>query len=65
MLQMCYQNLGKERTADAIRDKFSLVASNISIDEIQEFLLNLYNKSPFYRKLFVFGYRVLKKLNKK
>jgi GT2 family glycosyltransferase len=63
LLQICYHSLGNEETAKSIKEKFSLVANNIGIDEIQEFLLALYNKSPFYRKLFIFGYKILKRIS--
>jgi len=64
LLQMCYHHLGREKTSERIKEKFSMVANNINLEDIQNFLLDLYNKSPFYRKLMIFGYKVLKKINR-
>ena len=65
LLENCYRQLGYEETSNEIKEKFSLIANNINLEDIQNFLLELYNKSPFYRKLLIFGYNVLKKITKK
>ena len=61
LLQKCYNNLGFTNTADFLKRKTSVVAENINLRDVEDFLLNLYNKSPFYRKLLIFGYKILKK----
>ncbi len=65
LLQLCYNNLGNKNTAELIRRKMSLTAENINLVEVEEFLIHLYNKNVFYRKLFVFGYKLLKMLSRK
>ncbi|MCH8860605.1 MAG: hypothetical protein IH843_05655, partial [Thaumarchaeota archaeon] len=65
LLQQCYNNLGNKNTAELIRRKMSLTAENINLVEVEEFLIHLYNKNVFYRKLFVFGYKLLKMLSRK
>ena len=65
LLQLCYNNLGNKNTAELIRRKMSLTSENINLVEVEEFLIHLYNKNVFYRKLFVFGYKLLKKLSRK
>ena len=62
LLQDCYKKLGNNKTAEFIKKKTSKLPENISMKEIQEFLLSLYNNSPFFRKLFIVGYKILKKL---
>jgi len=64
LLYQCYKNLNSKKTADFILDQSKLAVENISFDEIETFLLKLYNKSYFYRKLLVLGYKILKKLSK-
>lgn len=62
LLQNCYNSLGNAKTAKFIKNKASVVAENINLKDIEEFLLALYNKSPFYRKLLISSYKLLRKL---
>ena len=64
-LLQCYKNLGNKQTAELIQRKMSLTSENINLEEVQDFLINLYNKNVFYRKLFVYGYKLLKKISRK
>jgi len=64
LLQECYNRLGNNNTAEFIRRKTSVTAENINLQEVEEFLINLFNKNIFYRKLFTIGYKILKKLHK-
>ncbi|MDH3764695.1 MAG: glycosyltransferase family 2 protein [Nitrosopumilus sp.] len=63
LLQKCYKNLGNTITVEFLKDKTEIVAENINLKDVEDFLINLYNKNSFYRKLFLFGYKVLKRLN--
>ena len=65
LLKECYKNLGNITTSEIIKNKMSLSAENINLPEVQEFLMDLYNKNTFYRKLFVYSYKILKKISKK
>lgn len=64
MLQQCYRNLDNEKTSKFIQKKLSIFAENINFQDVEQLLLKLYNKSPFYRKLFILGYRFLKKISR-
>ena len=63
LLQKCYKNLGISGTVEFLKDKTEIVAENINLKDVEDFLINLYNKNSFYRKLFLFGYKILKRLN--
>jgi len=65
LLHKCYKNLGNKSTEELIRRKMSFTSENINLQEVEEFLINLYNKSAFNRKLLVFGYKFLKKISRK
>jgi GT2 family glycosyltransferase len=62
LLQKCYKNMGFSNTADLLKRKTHLVAENLNLRDVEDFLLKLYNKSSFYRKLFIFGYKILKRI---
>lgn len=63
LLQKCYKNLRNTITVELLKDKTEIIAENINLKDVEDFLINLYNKNSFYRKLFLFGYKVLKRLN--
>ena len=65
LLHKCYKNLGNKSTEELIRRKMSFTSENINLHEVEEFLIHLYNKSAFNRKLLVFGYKFLKKVSRK
>jgi len=60
LLQHCYKKLGNFHTYEFIKNKTSTMPENINLREVQEFLEDLYLRSPFYRKLLIFGYKFLK-----
>jgi len=60
LLQDCYKNLGKFYTYEFIKNKTAKMPENINLREIEEFLEDLYLRSPFYRKFLIFGYKLLK-----
>jgi GT2 family glycosyltransferase len=64
LLQKCYKNLGLLKTVEFLKRKTNVVAENINLRDVEDFLLRLYNKSSFYRKLFIFGYKLLKRFTK-
>ena len=64
ILQQCYRNLNNKITSKFIQKKVAITAENINFHEVEQFLLDLYNKSTFHRKLLVLGYKILKKLSK-
>jgi GT2 family glycosyltransferase len=61
LLQKCYKNLGLLNTVEFLKRKTEIVAENINLRDVEDFLLRLYNKNSFYRKLFVLGYKLLKR----
>jgi len=63
LLHNCYKSLGNQKTSEFIKRKTSIIAENINLKDVEEFLMNLYNKNIFYRKLFIFGYKLLKKFS--
>jgi GT2 family glycosyltransferase len=63
LLQKCYRNLGLIKTAELLKRKTTMVAENINLRDVEDFLLKLYNKNIFYRKLFIFGYKILKRIS--
>ena len=65
LLHKCYKNLGNKSTEELIRRKMSFTSENINLQEVEDFLIHLYNKSAFNRKLLVFGYKFLKKVSRK
>ena len=62
LLQKCYNNLGNSETVNLLKRRTELVAENINFRDVEDLLLKLYNKSPFYRKLFILGYNFLKRI---
>jgi len=65
LLHKCYKNLGNKSTEELIRRKMSFTSENINLHEVEDFLIHLYNKSAFNRKLLVYGYKFLKKVSRK
>lgn len=63
LLQQCYKNLGNEKTSNFIQRKMSFTAENINFADVEEFLIKLYNKNMFSRKLLIFCYKFLKKFS--
>lgn len=61
LLQKCYKNLDLPKTVEFLRRKTEIVAENINLKDVEDFLLKLYNKNIFYKKLFTFGYKILKR----
>ena len=61
LLQNCYKKLGKKESANFIKRKTIHVAKNLDHREIEETLLRLYNKNFFWKNLFSFGYKLVKK----
>ena len=51
--------------SNASLSKKAASKKEISFYDVENLLLSLYNKSPFYRGLFNFGYKILKKTARK
>jgi len=49
----------------ALLSKQSSQKKEISLYDVENLLLTLYNRSPFYRRLFNLGYKILKKTSRK
>ena len=64
LLQDCYKKLNNIETSDFIKKQTAIIVENINMKEVEEFLINLYTTNKFYRKLFVLGFKILKKIHK-
>lgn len=62
LLQKCYENLTIPKTVDFLKRKTDIMVDNINLRDVEDFLLKLFNKNLFYRKLFIFGYKILKRI---